>query len=93
MRKVIGASVQSLVFLVSKEFFVLVAIGMLLAFPFAWYFTDNWLQDFAYRIELKGEWPTFIASAGLAFAITVITVGYHVVRAASVNPVKSLRDE
>lgn len=93
VRKVIGASVQHLVMLVSKEFFLLVGIGMVLAFPVAWYFTDNWLQNFAYRIDLEEQWPTFIISALLAFVITFITVGYHVVRAASVNPVKSLRDE
>ncbi len=93
VRKVIGANVSGLVFLVSKEFFLLVSIGMVLAFPFAWYFTDNWLQNFAYRIDLKGEWPTFIISALLAFVITLATVGYHVIRAASANPVTALRDE
>lgn len=93
VRKVIGASVPNLVNLVSREFFVLVGIGMVIAFPFAWYFTDNWLQNFAYRIELKGEWLTFLVSALLAFAITLLTVGYHVMRAAHANPVKSLRDE
>ncbi|HEY0741129.1 MAG TPA: ABC transporter permease [Chryseosolibacter sp.] len=93
VRKVIGASIQNLVFLVSKEFFLLVGLGMLIAFPAAWYFTDNWLQNFAYRIELSGEWLTFIVSALLAFVITFSTVGYHVIRAAAANPVKSLRDE
>lgn len=93
VRKVIGASVSSLVTLVSREFFILVGIGMIIAFPFAWYFTDNWLQNFAYRIELKGEWLTFLVSALLAFVITLLTVGYHVMRAAHANPVKSLRDE
>lgn len=93
VRKVIGASVSSLVSLVSREFFLLVGLGMIIAFPFAWYFTDNWLQNFAYRIELKGEWLTFLVSALLAFVITLITVGYHVMRAAHANPVKSLRDE
>ncbi|MEX2235762.1 MAG: ABC transporter permease [Cyclobacteriaceae bacterium] len=93
VRKVIGASVQNLVMLVSKEFFILVSIGMILAFPIAWYFTSDWLQNFAYRIELEGEWPTFAVSALLAFIITLTTVGFHVVRAASANPVKSLRDE
>lgn len=93
VRKVIGASVQHLVGLVSKEFFILVSLGMLLAFPVAWYFTNNWLQNFAYRIELIAEWPTFLLSALLALLITMVTVGYHVVRAASANPVKSLRDE
>lgn len=93
VRKVVGASVNSLVVLVSKEFFLLVGMGMILAFPAAWYFTESWLQNFAYRIELKGEWPTFIISAFLAFIITLITVGFHVIRAASANPVKALRDE
>lgn len=93
VRKVIGATVQHLVMLVSKEFFILVGIGMVIAFPVAWYFTNSWLQNFAYRIELEGEWPTFVLSAMLAFVITLVTVGFHVVRAASANPVKSLRDE
>ncbi len=93
VRKVIGASVNSLVVLVSREFFLLVGLGMILAFPAAWYFTENWLQNFAYRIDLNSEWLTFILSAILAFLITLLTVGYHVIRAASINPVKSLRDE
>jgi putative ABC transport system permease protein len=90
---VIGASINSLVFLVSKEFFLLVGLGMVLSFPAAWYFTDSWLQNFAYRIELASEWPTFLVSALLAFVITLLTVGFHVIRAASTNPVKALRDE
>ena len=93
IRKVIGASVKGLIVLVSREFFVLVGVGMLLAFPAAWYFTDTWLQNFAYRIQLSEEWVTFIVSALLAFGITLITVGFHVVRAASSNPVNALRDE
>lgn len=93
VRKIVGASVNSLVVLVSKEFFLLVGIGMLIAFPAAWYFTDSWLQNFAYRIELKNEWVTFIFSAILAFVITLITVGFHVTRAAIANPVNALRDE
>jgi putative ABC transport system permease protein len=93
VRKVIGASVNSLVMLVSKEFFLLVLIGTLLAFPAAWYFTNKWLQNFAYRIDMNGEWTTFIMSAFLAITITLITVGYHVIRAALANPVNALRDE
>jgi putative ABC transport system permease protein len=93
VRKVIGASVSSLVRLVSKEFFILVGLGLILAFPVAWYFTNTWLQNFAYRIELKEQWPTFVISALLAFFITMTTVGFHVVKSAVANPVKSLRDE
>jgi putative ABC transport system permease protein len=84
---------NGLVYLVSKEFFLLVGIGIVLAFPVAWYFTENWLQNFAYRINIKEAWPTFILSALLAFAITLITVGFHVIRAATANPVSTLRDE
>ena len=84
---------RSLVVLVSREFFVLVGIGTLLALPFAWYITNDWLQNFAYRIELAGEWTTFVISTVLALAITFLTVGYHVIRAASSNPVTSLRGE
>jgi putative ABC transport system permease protein len=93
VRKVIGASIGNLVFLVSREFFILVGIGTLLAFPFSWYFTESWLQNFAYRINLTGEWLTFVASAFLALSITFLTVSFHVIRAASANPVNSLRDE
>lgn len=93
VRKVIGASINSLVILVAKEFFLLVGIGMVLAAPIAWYITSNWLQNFSYRIELSGEWMTFIVSALLAFIITLVTVGFHVIRAASANPVHALRDE
>jgi putative ABC transport system permease protein len=93
VRKVVGASVRSLVVLVSREFFVLVAAGMILAFPAAWYFTNNWLQNFSYRIEMTDEWSTFLVSALVAFAITLFTVGFHVIRAAVLNPVRSLRDD
>lgn len=93
VRKVIGASINSLVVLVSKEFFLLVGLGMLLAFPASWYFTENWLENFAYRIHLPEQWATFIMSALIAFLITLVTVGYHIIRAASSNPVKALRDE
>jgi putative ABC transport system permease protein len=93
VRKVVGASVNSLVMLVSREFFLLVFLGMILAFPAAWYFTDTWLTNFAYRIQLGNEWKTFMLSALLAFVITLLTVGFHVIRAARANPVYSLRDE
>lgn len=93
VRKVIGANVNSLILLVSKEFFLLVGIGLVLAIPGSWYFTESWLQNFAYRIELSGEWLTFVIAALLAFVITLLTVSFHVIRAASANPVTSLRDE
>lgn len=93
IRKVIGASVSGLLVLVSREFFILVGLSMVVAFPLAWYVTDNWLQNFAYRIVLSDEWMTFVVSALMAFAITFFTVGYHIIRATSTNPVNALRDE
>ena len=93
IRKVIGASVNGLIVLISREFFVWVGIGMILAMPCAWYFTHLWLQKFSYRIELISEWPTFLLSALLAFVITLLTIGFHVARAAVANPVNSLRSE
>jgi len=93
VRKIIGATVNSLVVLVSKEFFLLVGIGTIIALPVAWYFTDTWLQNFAYHIEMTEEWPTFIISACLAFLITLLTVGFHVIRASTSNPVNALREE
>jgi putative ABC transport system permease protein len=93
IRKVIGASVRSLVILISREFMILVIIGMIIATPVAWYFTDSWLQNFAYRIELNNEWMTFVLSACLAVLITMVTVGYHVLKAAVTNPVNALRDQ
>jgi putative ABC transport system permease protein len=93
IRKVIGASVGGLVALVSREFFALVCLGLVIAIPVAWYFTNTWLENFAYRIEIGDQWPTFIISAVLALVITFITVGYHVIKSANSNPVNALRDQ
>ncbi|HNP18087.1 MAG TPA: ABC transporter permease [Fulvivirga sp.] len=93
IRKVIGASLQSIVFLVSKEFLLLVVIATIIAFPVAYYFMSNWLQAFAYKINLNDEVFTFILSAILALFITLLTVGFHTVKAAMANPVKALRSE
>lgn len=93
IRKVIGASVNSIVVLISREFVVLVLIATGIAFPVAWYFMDSWLEAFAYRIELKNEIPTFILSAALALLIIFLTISYHTVKAATSNPVNALKDE
>ncbi|NOT75391.1 MAG: FtsX-like permease family protein [Cyclobacteriaceae bacterium] len=93
VRKVIGANVNNLVVMVSKEFFMLVSIGIVISLPVAWYVTNDWLQKFTYHLELKNEWKMFVLSATVALVITFFTVGYHVVRAAMANPVSSLRDE
>ena len=91
IRKVLGASVQSLVYLFSKEFTILIFIAFILAAPAAWYLMHTWLNDFAYRIDI-GAWVFIIAILASA-SIAWITVGYKALRAALANPIKSLRTE
>ncbi len=91
VRKVLGASVSSIVTLLSKDFLKLVGIALVLAAPIAWYGMDTWLQDFAYRIDVP-LWA-FALAGGLAGAVAFLTMSYQAVKAANVNPVKSLRSE
>lgn len=91
VRKVLGASVESIVLLFSKEYVKLILIGFLFAAPLAWYVMKGWLDNFTYKIELG---PTiFLIGFGVAFVIALLTVGYRSLRAATVNPVESLRSE
>ncbi len=91
IRKVLGASVGSLVALLSGEFVKLVLVAIVLATPLAWYALDTWLQDFAYRIPIG--WAIFAVAGGSALLIAVLTVSYQAIKAALANPVKSLRSE
>lgn len=91
IRKVLGASVQSIVALLSKDFMVLVLIAAIISFPVAWYAMHNWLQDFAYRITIP--WWLFIIAALIAAAIAIATISIQAIKAAYSNPVKSLRSE
>jgi putative ABC transport system permease protein len=91
VRKVLGASVGNVVALVSKDFLKLVAIASVVAFPVAWYMMSNWLNDFAYRIDLA--WWVFIAAAMIAVVIALVTISSQAIKAALANPVKSLRSE
>jgi len=91
IRKVLGASVGSVIGLLSRDFLKLVGIAIILATPVAGYAMHRWLQDFAYRIEL--EWWLFAASGLLAIAIALLTVSFQSVRAALANPVGSLKSE
>jgi putative ABC transport system permease protein len=91
VRKVLGASVESIVLLFSKEYVKLILIGFLFAAPLAWYVMKGWLDNFTYKIELG---PTiFLIGFGVAFVIAILTVGYRSLRAATANPVNSLRSE
>jgi putative ABC transport system permease protein len=91
IRKALGASVESVVTLLSKEFLQLVFIAALVAFPVAWWAMSRWLQSFAYRISLG--WWIFIAAGLLAFIIAMTTISFQSIKAAMANPVKSLRTE
>ncbi|MBN8823309.1 MULTISPECIES: ABC transporter permease [unclassified Spirosoma] len=91
VRKVLGASVPSIVGLLSKDFLKLVAIAIVLASPVAWYAMNRWLADFAYKIDI--EWWMFVLAGVLAVGIALLTVSFQSIKAALMNPVKSLRAE
>jgi putative ABC transport system permease protein len=91
IRKVLGASVAQVTWLVSAEFLVIVGVANLLAWPVAWMFMDNWLNGFAYRIDLSAT--NFIVAGLMALLIAMLTVGFQSIRAAKANPVNSLRNE
>ena len=91
IRKVLGASVQGIVQMLSKDFMKLVAISFVIAAPIAWYFMHKWLQDFAYRINIS--WWIFVAAGLAALLIALVTVSFQAIRAAITNPVKSLRTD
>ncbi|QKJ29854.1 ABC transporter permease [Mucilaginibacter mali] len=91
IRKVMGASVGSIVKLISGDFLKLVLISVLIASPLAWYVMNKWLLDFAYRINIP--WWVFVLAGGLSILIAFLTVSIQSVKAALLNPVKSLRSE
>ncbi len=91
IRKVLGASVAGITGLLAKDFLKLVLIAIAIATPVAWYFMQDWLADFAYRIEL--QWWMVALAGGIAVVIAFLTVSFQSVKAALTNPVKSLRSE
>jgi putative ABC transport system permease protein len=91
VRKVLGASVSGIVGMLSKDFMKLVLLAALIAFPFAWWAMYKWLQDFAYRITIS--WWIFVAAALLTIVIALATICFQAIKAALMNPVKSLRTE
>tara|TARA_R110000868_G_scaffold3285_10_gene21496 strand:+ start:1732 stop:4083 length:2352 start_codon:yes stop_codon:yes gene_type:complete len=91
VRKVLGASVTSIVNLLSVDFLKLVLISILVAIPLAWYGMQNWLESFAYRIEIN--WQVFVIAGIIAIVIALLTISFQSIKAAVANPVKSLRTE
>lgn len=91
IRKALGASVRRLLAILSREFVVLALAANVFAWPAAWLIMGRWLENFAYRVEMG--WGIFFVSGGVALAITLVTIGYHVTRTAYTSPAKVLRSE
>jgi putative ABC transport system permease protein len=91
IRKVLGASLNNILYLLSKDFLLLVALAFILAVPVGWWIMYGWLQDFAYRISING-W-VFVVAGIISTAIAVITISFQAIKTAIANPVKSLKNE
>jgi putative ABC transport system permease protein len=91
IRKVLGASVSGIVEMLSVDFIKLVLLSALIAFPISWWAMNKWLMNFAYRIDIS--WWIFLVAAVIAIFIALTTISYQAIRAALMNPVKSLRTE
>jgi ABC-type antimicrobial peptide transport system permease subunit len=91
IRKVLGATVNNIVQLLSQDFLKLVLIAAIIAFPLAWLVMYKWLNDFAYRVPIN--WWVFVAAGVLSCLIALFTVSFQAIKAAIANPVKSLRRE
>jgi putative ABC transport system permease protein len=91
VRKVLGATIMDIVWMLTSNFAMLVGIGFLISVPITYWVIQNWLQEFAYRISIP--WWAFIAAGGVALIIAIGTVSWQTIRAALLNPVESLRSE
>lgn len=91
IRKVLGATSGSIVYLFSREFIILIIVAFAIATPVAWYYMNQWLQDYAYRINIS--WWLFAAGGLAAIIIALATISFQAIKAAMANPVKSLRTE
>ncbi len=91
IRKVLGASVFEIIIFITKKYFLWIGLAFAIACPIAYFFMNKWLQNFAYRIDIG--WWVFILSGGIALAIALATVCYQAIKAATANPVESLRYE
>ena len=86
-----GASVQGIINLLSREFLKLVGISFFIAMPAAWFLMHAWLKDFAYRTQIN--WWVFVLAGLAAILVAIVTVSFQAIKAAIANPVKSLRTE
>ncbi len=91
IRKVLGASISSIIVILTRDFVKLVLIAAVIAFPLAWWAMDKWLQNFAYHVDIK--WWVFALAGVTAITIALLTISYQTIKAALMNPVKSLKSE
>ena len=89
IRKVLGAGVSEIMIMMSKDILKLVAVASVITFPLGWLVMNNWLQDFAYRVDIN--WMIFIGAAAIAVLTALITISFQTLKAAFGNPVKNLR--
>ena len=90
VRKVLGANIRDILILLTKDFAKWILLANLIAWPLGWFLMNDWLKDFAYRTHI--HWWLFLLAGGSALLIALLTISFQAVRAALVNPVKSLRD-
>lgn len=91
IRKVLGASMQTIFSLLTKNFLVLIVVALFVAIPIAYYLMKNWLQDYEYGIDIS--WSVFAIAGVIAFGIALCTISYHAIKSALINPAKVLRTE
>ena len=91
IRKVLGASILSVTQLLSKDFLKLVLLSVIIALPISWFISKQWLQNYAYRIELN--WWVFATAAAFVFCMAYLTISFHAIKTALANPAKSLKTE
>jgi putative ABC transport system permease protein len=91
IRKVMGATSESLLLLLSRDYFVLVIVASVVSIPFTLFMVNTWLQSFAYRVSVG--WDVFAFATGIALVLCAVAIGFQVVRATTVSPVKTLKEE
>ncbi len=91
VRKVLGASVLSILRLLSREYVMMIVMSLVIAFPLAYYLMKSWLQNFAYRIDIG--WQVFVFAGVISMVLAVLTISFHAIKVATGNPINSLRSE
>ena len=91
IRKVLGASVETIFKLLTRNFLLLIIVALVIAVPIAYYLMNTWLQDYEYRVDIS--WLVFVLAGVIAISIALATISYHAMKSALINPAKILRSE